>query len=141
MKKTKVLFLCTSNSARSQMAEAFLRTYAGDRYQAYSAGLEPKEIHPLTKKVMAEVGIDISHQRPKVLSDYMGRVHFGYLITVCAQAEQKCPSTFPGMGQRLHWDIEDPAQFIGSDEEKLDKFREIRDIVQKRVRDWVDSQG
>jgi arsenate reductase len=141
MKKTKVLFLCTSNSARSQMAEAFLRAYAGDRYQAYSAGLEPKGIHPMTKKVMAEVGIDISRQRPKALQDYMGRVHFGYLITVCAQAEQKCPSTFPGMGQRLHWDIEDPAQLIGSDEEKLNKFREIRDIVQKRVRDWVDSQG
>jgi arsenate reductase len=141
MKKTPVLFLCTSNSARSQMAEAFLRAYAGDRYQAYSAGLEPREIHPLTRKVMAEVGIDISRQRSKSLKDYMGRVHFGYLITVCAQAEQKCPSTFPGMGQRLHWDIEDPAQLIGSDEEKLNKFREIRDIVQKRVRDWVDSQG
>lgn len=140
MKKTRVLFLCTSNSARSQMAEAFLRAYAGDRYQAYSAGLEPKEIHPLVKKVMAEVGIDISRQRSKSLKDYMGRVHFGYLITVCAQAEQKCPSTFPGMGQRLHWDIEDPAQFIGSDEEKLNKFREIRDIVKKKVTDWVDGQ-
>jgi arsenate reductase len=140
MKKTRVLFLCTSNSARSQMAEAFLRAYAGDRYQAYSAGLEPKEIHPLVKKVMAEVGIDISRQRSKSLKDYMGRVHFGYLITVCAQAEQKCPSTFPGMGQRLHWDIEDPAQFIGSDEEKLNKFQEIRDIVKKKVTDWVDGQ-
>jgi arsenate reductase len=141
MKKTPVLFLCTSNSARSQMAEAFLRAYAGDRYQAYSAGLEPREIHPLTRKVMAEVGIDISRQHSKALKDYMGRVHFGYLITVCAQAEQKCPSAFPGMGQRLHWDIEDPAQFAGSDKEELDKFREIRDIVKKRVQDWVDSQG
>jgi arsenate reductase len=140
MNKTRVLFLCTSNSARSQMAEAFLRSYAGDRYQAYSAGLEPKEIHPLTKKVMAEVGIDISQQRSKALKDYMGRVHFGYLITVCAEAEKKCPSTFPGMGQRLHWDIEDPAKFIGSEEEKLNKFREIRDIAKKKVQDWVDSQ-
>jgi arsenate reductase len=141
MKKIRVLFLCTSNSARSQMAEAFLMAYAGDRYRAYSAGLEPKEIHPLTKKVMAEVGIDISRQHSKALKDYMGRVHFGYLITVCAQAEQKCPSTFPGMGQRLHWDIEDPAEFAGSDEEKLNKFRKIRDIVQTKVTDWVDSQG
>jgi arsenate reductase len=140
MKKTRVLFLCTSNSARSQMAEALLRAYAGDRYQAYSAGLEPTEIHPLTKKVMAEVGIDISRQRSKSLKDYMGRVHFGYLITVCAQAERKCPSVFPGMGQRLHWDIEDPVQFTGSDEEKLDKFREIRGIVKKKVQDWVDGQ-
>jgi arsenate reductase len=141
MKKTRVLFLCTSNSARSQMAEAFLRAYAGDRYQAYSAGLEPREIHPLTRKVMAEAGIDISRQRSKSLKDYMGRVHFGYLITVCAQAEKKCPSTFPGMGKRLHWDIEDPADFVGSEEEKLNKFREIRDIVKKKVKDWVDSQG
>jgi arsenate reductase len=141
MNKTRVLFLCTSNSARSQMAEAFLRAYAGDRYEAYSAGLEPREIHPLTRKVMAEVGLDISRQRSKALKDYMGRVHFGYLITVCAQAEQKCPTTFPGMGQRLHWDIEDPAVFIGSEEERLNKFREVRDIVKKKVQDWVDSQA
>jgi arsenate reductase len=139
MNKIRVLFLCTSNSARSQMAEAFLRAYAGDKYEAFSAGLEPREIHPLARKVMAEVGIDISHQRPKALKDYMGRVHFGYLITVCAQAEKKCPSTFPGMGQRLHWDIEDPAGFAGPEEEKLNKFREIRDIVKQKVQDWVDS--
>ena len=97
MNKIRVLFLCTGNSARSQMAEAFLRSYAGDRYEAYSAGLEPKEIHPLTKKVMDEIGIDISGQNSKSLKDYMGRLHFGYLITVCSQADANCPTAFPDL--------------------------------------------
>ena len=101
MNKTRVLFLCTNNSARSQMAEAFLRSYAGDRYEAYSAGLEPKEVNPLTRMVMAEIGIDISSQYAKPLKDFMGKLHFGYLITVCAEADEKCPTTFPGIGQRL----------------------------------------
>lgn len=140
MNKVKVLFLCTSNSARSQMAEAFLRSYAGDKYEAYSAGVEPKEIHPLTRKVMSEVGIDISAQSSKALKIYMGTVHFGYLITVCNEAEEKCPKIFLGMGQRLHWDIEDPAKFIGSEDEKINKFREIRDLVKRMVQDWVNSQ-
>ncbi len=141
MNKTRVLFLCTTNSARSQMAEAFLRSYAGDRFEAYSAGLEPKEIHPLTKEVMGEIGIDISGQHSKALKDYMGKVHFGFLITVCNEADEKCPSTFPGMGQRLRWSFEDPVRFTGTEEEKLGKFREIRDQIGLRVRSWVDSQS
>lgn len=139
--KAKVLFLCTTNSARSQMAEAFLRTYAGDRYEAYSAGVEPKEIHPLTRRVMDEVSIDISGQHSKPLKDYMGQVHFGYLVTVCREADERCPSTFPGMGQRLHWDIEDPAAFVGSEDAKVAKFREVRDVVRRKVSDWVNSQS
>jgi arsenate reductase len=123
------------------MAEAFLRNVAGDKYEAYSAGLEPKEIHPLTIKVMAEVGIDISRQYSKALKDYMGKIHFGYLITVCSEAEKRCPTAFPGMGYRLHWDIEDPANFKGTEEEKLMKFREIRDIVRKKVQEWVTGQN
>ena len=123
------------------MAEGFLRTYAGDRYQAYSAGVEPKEIHSLTRRVMDEVGVDISGQTSKSLRDYMGRVHFGYLITVCNEADERCPTTFPDIGQRLHWDIEDPATFVGSEDDRLAKFREVRDIVRKRVEDWVDSQN
>ena len=141
MNKAKVLFLCATNSARSQMAEAFLRTDAGDTYEAYSAGVDPKEIHPLTRKVMDEVGVSISGQRSKSLREYMGQVHFGYLITVCREAEESCPSTFPGIGQRLHWDIEDPAALVGSEDEKLNKFREVRDIVRTRVNDWVDSRN
>ena len=139
MTKIKVLFLCTSNSARSQMAEAFLREYAGDRFEVFSAGLEPKEIHPLTYRVMSEAGYDISSHRVTALKDLMGRVHFGYLITVCSVAEKQCPSTFPGMGQRLFWDIEDPAAFRGTEEEKLQKFREVRDIVRQHVTEWADS--
>ena len=141
MNKIRVLFLCTTNSARSQMAEAFLRSYAGDRFEAYSAGIEPKEIHPLTKKVMDEIGIDISGQYSKSLKDYMGKIHFGYLITVCDEADKKCPTTFPGMGQRLRWSLEDPAQFVGTEEQKLNKFREIRDQIKKRVKDLVENQG
>ena len=139
MSKIKVLFLCSSNSARSQMAEAFLRNYAGDRFEAYSAGLEPKEIHPLTYRVMSEAGLDISGHHITALKDLMGRVHFGYLITVCSEAEKNCPSTFPGMGHRLFWDIEDPAAFLGTEEEKLQKFREVRDIIRERVTGWADT--
>jgi len=141
MNKIRVLFLCTSNSARSQMAEAFLRSYAGDKYEAHSAGLEPKEIHPLARKVMDETGIDISRQYSKALKDYMGKVHFGYLITVCNEADENCPRTFPGLGHRLHWSFEDPARFVGTEEEKLNKFREIRNLIRQKVQDWVDSQA
>jgi arsenate reductase len=122
------------------MAEAFLRDYAGDEYEAYSAGLEPADIHPLTRKVMDEIGIDISQQRAKGLKDYMGKVHFGYLITVCNEADEKCPSTFPGMGQRLRWSFDDPVRFVGTQEEKLSKFREIRDQIKLKVQAWAGSQ-
>jgi arsenate reductase (thioredoxin) len=141
LNKIKVLFLCTGNSARSQMAEAFLRTLAGDKYEAYSAGLEPEEIHPLTRAVMEEIGIDISSQYSKALKDYMGKMHFGYLITVCSEADKRCPSVFPGMGQRLHWDLEDPAKFIGSEEEKLQKFREIRDQIKLNIQSWIKAHA
>jgi arsenate reductase (thioredoxin) len=141
MNKIKVLFLCTGNSARSQMAEAFLRTFAGHKYEAYSAGLEPEEIHPLTRVVMEEIGIDISSQYSKALKDYMGKMHFGYLITVCSEADKRCPSVFPGMGQRLHWDLEDPAKFIGSEEEKLQKFREIRDQIRLNIQSWIKAHA
>jgi arsenate reductase len=140
MDKTKVLFLCTANSARSQMAEAFLRSYAGDRFEAFSAGLEPKDIHPMTQAVMNEVGIDIGSQHSKPLKEYMGKVHFGYLITVCAQADENCPTAFPGVGQRLRWDFEDPTKFSGPEAARLGKFREIRDQIRKKVEEWVDHQ-
>lgn len=129
MDKTRVLFLCTGNSARSQMAEAFLSHYASDRFEAFSAGLEPKEINPLAARVMEEVGISIAGQRSKSLFEYMGKVHFGYLITLCSHAEQNCPAVFPGIGQRLHWDLEDPAASTGTEEERLDAFRRIRDEI------------
>ncbi len=137
MSKTRVLFLCTGNSARSQMAEAFLRRYGGDRFEVYSAGLEPERgIHPLTLKVMQEIGFDMKGHYAKDIREYLGKVHFGYLITVCDRAEQSCP-IFPGMGVRLHWPFEDPAAFQGSEEEKLAKFREVRDQIEARVKAWL----
>ncbi len=134
--RAKVLFLCTGNSARSQMAEAFLKKFGGDLFEAYSAGLEPKEINPYTVRVLEEIGIDISGQHSKPISQFLGRKHFGYLITVCDRAEKKCP-TFPGVSHREFWPFEDPAAFEGTDEEKLDKFRSVRDQVQERIQDWV----
>ena len=100
--KMRVLFLCTGNSARSQMAEALLRHYAGDRFEAYSAGLEPKGMNPLTVRTMEEIGIPLTGQYSKDVREYMGKLHFGYLITVCANAAERCPTTFPGVAQRMH---------------------------------------
>jgi len=96
----KVLFLCTGNSARSQMAEGFLRHYAGDDYLVYSAGLQPRPVNPLAVAVMREVGVDISGQTSRGVRDYLGRVHFGFIITVCTDAERECP-IFPGASIRL----------------------------------------
>jgi arsenate reductase len=135
--KTRVLFLCTSNSARSQMAEALLRHYAGDRFDVYSAGLEPKGMNPFTVRVMEEVGIPLTGQTSKDVREYMGKLHFGYLITVCANAEERCPTTFPGVSQRMHWAFDDPAAIEGSDEERLAKFREVRDQIDRRIREWL----
>ena len=134
-----VLFLCTGNSARSQMAEALLRHYAGDRFEAYSAGLEPKGVHPLTVRVMEEAGIPLTGQSSKDVREYMGKLHFGYLITVCANAEEKCPTTFPGVSQRMHWAFDDPAA-LGTDEDKLAKFRKVRDQIDRRIREWLAEQ-
>ena len=93
----RILFLCTGNSARSQMAEAFLRKYGNERFEAHSAGLEPRELNPLTIEVMKEVGIDISGQKSKGVDVYLGKVLFQYLITVCDDAEKNCPTTWPGL--------------------------------------------
>ncbi len=140
MEKPRVLFLCTGNSCRSQMAEAFLRKYGGNQFEVYSAGLEPKPINPLTIRVMEEIGIDMSGQYSKLLAQYLGKVHFSYLITVCSKAEEKCP-IFPGMGIRLHWPFEDPAAFEGSDEEKLAKFRQTRDMIDQKVQAWLEEKA
>ena len=140
MSKAKVLFLCTGNSARSQMAEAFLRKYGGDQFEAYSAGLEPKDINPYTNRVMEEIGVSLIGQYSKHVKEYMGKVHFGYLITVCGEAEKNCPTTFPDISQRIHWSFEDPAAFVGTDEEKLAKFRDVRDRIGRRIKEWLAEQ-
>jgi arsenate reductase len=136
MEKTRVLFLCTGNSARSQMAEAWLRKYAGERFEVYSAGLEPTAINPLTLQVMQEAGVDMNTAYSKGLGEFMGRVHFGYLITVCGKAEEKCP-IFPDMGVRLHWPYEDPAAFVGTEEQKVAMFRQVRDAIEAQVKSWI----
>jgi arsenate reductase len=139
MRKQKVLFLCTQNSARSQMAEAFLREHAGDRFEAYSAGCNPSaEIHPYAIAVMEEVGIDISDLYPKGLRTYMGKVGFNYSIIVCARAEKDCPKTFPGVGTRLVWIFDDPRAEDVPEEEMLNTFREIRDEIEQKILDWLE---
>jgi len=142
MNKTNVLFLCTGNSARSQMAEAFLRKYGGDHFDVYSAGLEPKGLHPLTKRVMEEIGVDLSGQWSKNVSEYLGKKHFGYFITVCSDADAKCPTTFPGpKSERLRWFFDDPAAVAGSEAEALAKFREVRDQIRARILAWLTELG
>jgi arsenate reductase len=122
------------------MAEAFLKKYGGDKFEAYSAGFDPKPIHPYTEQVMREIGIPLTGQHSKSFREYMGKVHFAYLITVCAEADKSCPTTFPGVGQRLNWSFEDPAGFEGSDDEKIAKFRETRDKIMEKIREWLESQ-
>ena len=139
MDKLRVLFLCTGNSARSQMAEALLKKLGGERFEVFSAGLDPKGIHPMTVKVMGEEGIDIKDYRSKSLDEFLGKMHFSYVITVCGHADKNCPSVFPGALNRLHWEFKDPAAFIGSDEEKLFEFRQIKDQIKSRIMEWLEQ--
>ena len=140
MDKPRILFLCTGNSARSQMAEAIMKKYAGDQFEIHSAGLEPTEINPYTVKVLHETGFDTTGQYAKPLSKYLGTTHFSYLITVCSKADERCP-IFPGMGKRIHWPFEDPADIKVNDLEKLEKFREIRDQIETRILTWLEELG
>jgi len=132
----KVLFLSSANEARSQMAEAFLRELAGDAFEPYSAGSAPSELHPLAVAVMAERGIDISDQRPKPMQKFMGKTQFAYLITVCDRIEKDCPM-FPGVGAREYWPINDPARVGADDDERLEAFRDARDLIEERVRRFL----
>lgn len=140
--KLNVIFLCTGNSARSQMAEGFLRTYAGDHYNVFSAGLEPKGLNPYAVRAMEEKGIDISQQQSSDVRQYMGHLNFATIVTVCDHAEQNCPRTFLlSAGNHLHWSFEDPAAFVGTQEETLSKFRQVRDEIDVAVRAWLTDQG
>jgi arsenate reductase (thioredoxin) len=137
-RKQKVLFLCSQNSARSQMAEAFLREFAEDHFEVMSAGVNPgEEIHPYAMRVMKEVGIDISNQYPKGLRTYMGKMGFNYAIIVCARAEKDCPKTFPSVGTRLVWVFDDPRGEDVPEEERLEKFREVRDEIEQKILHWL----
>ena len=131
MRKTRVLFLCTHNSARSQMAEGLLRHLAGDRFEVYSAGTEATFVRPEAVSVMAELGIDISGQDSETLHRYLDEP-FDHVVTVCDDANEACP-VFPGARNRLHWSFRDPSRATGDDEERLGVFREVRDEILARV--------
>jgi len=131
MNKKRVLFLCTGNSCRSQMAEGFLRHMAGDRFEVFSAGIKPTQVNPLAIKVMAEAGIDISKHRSKSAMEFIGQ-KFDFVVTVCDNAKQTCP-IFPGKYEKIHWDLEDPAEAQGTEEERLVFFRRIRDEIKNNV--------
>ena len=142
MKKTNVLFVCVHNSARSQMAEAFLNTLDGDRFHAESAGLKPGELNPLSVEAMKEEGIDISGNKTKSAFEfYKRRKAFDYVITVCDESSgEKCP-TFPGNCRKLHWSLEDPSGLHGAYEEQLDKIRAIRDKIKIKVDELIKWQS
>jgi len=135
MENVRVLFICTRNSGRSQMAEAFLRKFAGDSFEVESAGLEPAEaVNPLVVEAMAEVGLDLSHKKPQSVFELFkaGRL-YDYVITVCdSESEGKCP-IFPGVTHRWHWPFPDPATVEGTHEEKLAQVRVIRDFIREQV--------
>ena len=136
--KTKVLFLCTGNSCRSQMGEGFLRALGGERFEVRSAGTEIAErVHPLAVKAMAEVGVDISAHQPKDIGVFDGE-QFDLLITVCDGAKQACPM-FLDATRKVHWSLEDPAKAAGTEAERMVVFRAIRDEIRRRVEHLVES--
>ncbi len=140
MSKKKVLFVCIHNSARSQMAEAWMNYYCGDFFEAHSAGLEPGLLNPLVVEVMMEVGIDISSKSTQGVKELLRvRESFSYVITVCDEASaEQCP-VFPGSSQRLHWSFPDPSKVTGTKEEKLAQIREVRDAIKAKIENWCSS--
>jgi len=137
MKKPVVLILCTGNSCRSQMAEGFLRKFQGDKYDVQSAGTAPAErVHPMAIRVMAEVEIDISGAQPKDTRVYLGHWPIKHLLIVCDKANGTCPRIWPGTISRTYHPFEDPAHFVGTEDETLEKFREVRDQIAAAMMDW-----
>jgi arsenate reductase (thioredoxin) len=137
MNRQRVLFICIHNSARSQMAEAFLNDICGEQFEAQSAGLEPGRLNPIVVEAMQEIGIDISRNQTKGVFDmYKSVKTFAYVITVCDETSaERCP-IFPGVTTRLHWGFPDPSSLHGTHEEKLARTREIRDVIKARVEQW-----
>ena len=137
--RERVLFLCTHNSARSQMAEAWLRALAGERYVAESAGTEATRVHPLASRAMAEVGIDLQGQTSKTLERFRNE-RWDWVITVCDDANERCP-IFPGARHRAHWSFEDPSGAVGSEAERLATFRKVREQIRARLDGWLAEQA
>jgi arsenate reductase len=134
-RRIRVLFVCTGNSARSQLAEAVLRRDGGDRFEVFSGGADPHPINPMTVRVLAEAGIDISRAESKPVSRFLGQ-SFDYVITLCDRARASCP-IFPGGGETLHWGLEDPAEATGTEEQRLHAFRRSLTEVSDRIRAFV----
>ena len=134
----KVLFLCVHNSARSQIAEAYLRQFGGDGFQVESAGLEPGKLNPFVVRALSEEGIDIAEKKTQsVFELYKAGRRYDYVITVCSrEAADRCP-IFPGITQRLHWPFPDPSTFTGTDDEVMAQVREVRDAIREKVRDFA----
>lgn len=135
--KPKVLFLCSGNSCRSQMAEGLLRSMAGDRFEVGSAGTAPQGVNPGAVAAMAEVGIDISAHRSESVEAYIGS-GVGTVVTVCDRAASNCPN-FPGKAEKMHWSFDDPAEAQGSEEERMAVFRRVRDEIAASIRNWLAS--
>lgn len=135
--KHTVLFICTHNSARSQMAEGLLNHLFGDRYQAFSAGTEKTRLQPLAVEAMKRIGIDISHHRSKTVDHFVGR-EFDLVITVCDRAKEACPY-IPTRKRRLHWSFEDPSAARGSQEERMAVFEKVRDEIRERILDYFET--
>ncbi len=135
--KQKVLFICIHNSARSQMAEAWLNHFCGEQFEAESAGLSPGTLNPLVVKVMQEVGIDISHKKTQAAADLVkaGKI-YTYVVTVCDESSAEACPIFPGEAKRLHWGFPDPSSLKGTEEEKLKNTREIRDLIKEKIQNW-----
>ncbi len=139
MDKRRVLFVCTHNSARSQMAEAMLREFGGHHFEAFSASTEAAGIRPETIQVMNEIGMDISGQRSKVIDEFRGQT-FEWFITVCDEAQKNCP-VLPGVREIAHWSIEDPSLTEGPPDERLAAFRRARDLIRNRLRLFILAGG
>jgi len=134
MDKKRVLFICTHNSARSQMAEGIMNALYGDKFQAFSAGTNPSKVNPLAKEVLKEIGIDISHHRSKSIDEFKGET-FDYVVTVCDNAKENCPY-FPGGKKYVHRGFMDPASVEGTYEEKLSAFRKVRDEILNWIKEF-----
>jgi arsenate reductase len=137
--KKRVLILCTGNSARSQIAEGLLRHLNDNSFQVYSAGIEPSFVRPQAIRIMNEIGIDISTQRSKSVDEFLTQ-EFDYVITVCDNANERCP-IFPGAPNRIHWSVEDPAAVAGDEETQLAAFRAARKELQRRLEEFAKNEG
>ena len=135
----RVLFLCTHNSARSQMAEGWLRHLGGERFDVHSAGTEATLVRPLAIQAMQEVGIDISHHTSKTLQQYL-KQPWDYVITVCDAANEACP-IFPGGKRRLHWSFPDPSKATGTEEEQLAIYRQVRNAIRERIEECLKEEA